>query len=206
MPRWKTYLSSSCRPSSTAIASSRIHSRSGKDFLHRLRGCYLHTHVYIPLDRICTAISTRVHTRATGDHVRIREREKREREREGEREGGREEKSRLPHVVYIYTRISSNTRSSNPLLETRLIPRIAICLWRSLLRRYWLRVISCKLGCLAAGSLAPGARSHVCKPGTRTPGPLLALNSPSTRSIRQVPVVRHAAHALRGCRGYSGNR
>ena len=164
MPLWKTYLSSSCRPSSTSIASSRIHSRSGKDFLHRLRGCYLYTHACIPSPAYVPRYPLRV--RATGDHVRIREKREREREREGEREGGRKAGCR---ALYMYTRISSNTRSSNPLLETRLIPRIAICLWRSLLRRYWLRVISCKLGCLAAGSLAPGARSHVCKPGTRTP-------------------------------------
>lgn len=93
--------------------------------------------------------------------------------------------------MYVYTRISWNTRSSNPLLETRLIPRIAICLWRPLLRRYWLRVISCKLGCLATGSLAPGARSHMCNPGTRTPVLVsFALRRPSPRSIRQFPDVR----------------
>lgn len=98
----------------------------------------------------------------------------------------------LIHIyMCVYTRISWNTRSSNPLLETRLIPRIAICLWRPLLRRYWLRVISCKLGCLATGSLAPGARSHMCKPGTRTPVLVsFALRRPSPRSIRQFPDVR----------------
>ena len=165
MPLWKTYLSSSCRPSSTSIASSRIHSRSRQRLSAPLtRMLPLHPRLYTPSPAYVPRYPLRV--RATGDHVRIREKREREREREGEREGGRKAGCR---ALYMYTRISSNTRSSNPLLETRLIPRIAICLWRSLLRRYWLRVISCKLGCLAAGSLAPGARSHVCKPGTRTP-------------------------------------
>ena len=101
--------------------------------------------------------------------------------------------------VCMCTRISRNTRSSNPLLETRLIPRIAICLWRPLLRRYWLRVISCKLGCLAAGSFAPGARSHVCKPGTRTARPWVLLRPllPFATIDTAGPWRTAAAHALR---------
>lgn len=59
----------------------------------------------------------------------------------------------IPAEARVCGRIFWNTRSSNPLLETRLIPHIEICLWRALLPCYWLGVISCKLGCLAAGAL-----------------------------------------------------
>ena len=97
---------------------------------------------------ICTqaAISSRVHMRATGDHVHPCARRGRGRRRE-RRSGSRRDATSVSLVhVYTYihayicirtcthtcmcmcTRISRNTRSSNPLLETRLIPRIAICL------------------------------------------------------------------------------
>lgn len=110
----------SARPCCSAIASSRIHSRSGKDFLHRLRGCYLHSHGYILLARICTsgggqarypAAYICVQPGITGVYTCVRE-----------------EPTSLSLSASLCARISRNTRSSNPLLETRLIPRIAICL------------------------------------------------------------------------------
>jgi len=111
-------------------------------------------------------------------------------------------------------RISWNTRSSNPLLETRLIPHIEICLWRALLPCYWLGVISCKLGCLAAGvphathtrarALGPvhiRPRKFHREPGLFPDSVFWSLLLPlsHTRSIGQMPDVQ-SAHAPPGNR------
>lgn len=86
--------------------------------------------------------------------------------------------------AYVCEHISWNTKSSNPLLETRLIPHIEICLWRALLPCYWLGVISCKLGCLAAGAARTLGSFH-----TRAPG--LSLIRPPVHGVSLIIPVAH---------------